>query len=79
MALYMVQRTDDVQPGVFASAVVVAKGSALARSTFYGHPGVTRKNLKAIRLETVNTNYVVTAEYDEREPLAPELPLTEGE
>lgn len=74
MSLYSVQRTDEVQPGEFVSAVVVAKGAALARSMAHGRPGVTTSNVVANRLDVVNTNYVVSTEYDEREPMAPTLP-----
>lgn len=77
MALYEVQRTDEVQPGEFVSAVVVAKGAALARKSVAHHAGVTRKNVVALPLEARNANYTLSVEYDEREPLTPELPLTD--
>lgn len=79
MALYEVRRTDASQPGEFVSAYVVAKGAALARSMAHGRPGVTKSNVVANRLDVVNANYVISTEYDEREPLAPELPSSESE
>ncbi|WP_405560656.1 hypothetical protein [Streptomyces sp. NBC_01180] len=73
MALYEVSRTDDVLPGEFASALVVAAGTSLARKQFAGRDGATGKNLVARKVDTTagagHTPVVLTTLLaDEAEP-----------
>jgi hypothetical protein len=67
MALYKVSRTDDVQPGEFVDAVVIAGGTAQARNAVSHMSGVTKKNVKAERLDTAAGVHVLSAYFDERE------------
>lgn len=72
MALYEVIRTDDVLPGEFVSAFVLAAGTALARASVEHLEGVQPggKNVLAVRVETkvkgLGTTLISTYE-DERE------------
>lgn len=74
MALYEVTRTDEVQPGEFVSATVIAGGTAQARDAVRHLKGATGKNLLAARRDTVADIAILSVYMDEREPLAPELP-----
>ncbi|MGW5637133.1 hypothetical protein [Streptomyces sp. NPDC003832] len=74
MPLYEVRRTDDVKPGEFDSAYVLARGTATARKRVSGALGVKANgsNVKATKVETTNVpgdGILLTAYYDEREPL----------
>lgn len=70
MALYEVERTDldAVQPGEFCSAVVIAGGTAQAREAVSHMSGVTKKNVRATRLDTTPGIRVLAAYHDERGP-----------
>ncbi|MEU3686967.1 hypothetical protein [Streptomyces narbonensis] len=69
MALYDVTRNDDVQPGEFVHAIVVASGTAQARGAVGHMTGVTKKNVTARKIETANQSVKVLSTYfDEREP-----------
>jgi hypothetical protein len=70
MALYEVRRTDDVKPGEFDNAVVIAGGTALARAAVV-HMLPKGAKVEATRVETANVGTtVLTAYFDEREPAA---------
>lgn len=77
MALYQVSRTDDVQPGEFINAVVIAGGTAQARDAVSHMSGVTKKNVRAERLDTTSGIQVLAAYFDEREPAA--LPFSDAD
>jgi hypothetical protein len=70
MALYEVRRTDEVRPGEFASALVIAGGTALARSLVVNQPGVRKSgsNVKATKLDTAKNAGVLTVYFDETDP-----------
>lgn len=74
MALYEVSRTDDVQPGEFVSALVVAGGTAQARDAVRHMDGVTAKNVQAVRRDVVADVAILSVYHDERAPLTPQLP-----
>jgi protein involved in sex pheromone biosynthesis len=76
MALYRVSRTDDVQPGEFVDAYVIAGGTAQARNAVSHMDGVTKKNVLAQRMDTAAGVQVLSTYFDERET-APEAP-TDG-
>ncbi|MFE3409433.1 hypothetical protein ACFXMT_14185 [Streptomyces mirabilis] len=67
--IYNVFRTDDVQPGEFVSAVVIAPGKDLARKAFADRPGVVasgkRRNVEAAPLDTTGPVSVVSVYHDE--------------
>jgi hypothetical protein len=69
MALYEVKREDDVRPGEFVSATVIAGGTALARS-LVKHLLPERKGVKLSATKVdVTKNYGVLAVYfDETQP-----------
>lgn len=72
MALYKVSRTDDVQPGEFVDAYVIAGGTAQARGAVSHMGGVTKKNVLAQRVDTTyDGSNVLFAYFDEREGLSP--------
>lgn len=73
MALYKVSRTDDVQPGEFVDAVVIAGGVAQARNAVSHMTGVTKKNTIAQRVDTAAETRVLATYFDEREtaPVTP--------
>ncbi|MEU5149751.1 hypothetical protein AB0G42_21540 [Streptomyces yangpuensis] len=70
MALYLVSRThlDDVQPGEFVNAVVIAGGTAQARDAVSHMTGVTKKNVRAVRMDLTGPVQVLAAYHDERDP-----------
>lgn len=70
MPLYDVSRTDTVQPGEFGNALVIAGGTAQARSAVQHLPGVTRKNVKAVKVDTTSRHGIrlLTTYFDERQP-----------
>ncbi|MFE7315153.1 hypothetical protein ACFU7T_19040 [Streptomyces sp. NPDC057555] len=70
MALYEVTRTDEVHPGEFVSAYVLASGTAKARQRVAHLPGVVPKgtNVHAERLDTAKADALLSVYYDEREP-----------
>lgn len=68
MAVYEVTRTDSVSPGEFVSALVVASGTAQARKAVAHMTGVTPKNVRAERYETVNVGVSVLAAYFDESP-----------
>lgn len=70
MALYEVERTDldAVQPGEFYNAVVIAGGTAQAREAVAHMSGVTKKNVRAKRIDTTSGIHVLAAYHDERDP-----------
>ena len=75
MALYHVERADvdDVKPGEFVSAWVIAHGVNQARAAVDHMPGVTAKgkNLRAERMEVRKGHapvQVLSAYWDERDP-----------
>lgn len=74
MALYEVFRTDDVQPGEFVYALVIAGGTAQARGAVRHMGGVTAKNVQAVRRDVVADVALLSVEHDEREPLTPLTP-----
>lgn len=73
MALYEVTRTDEIQPGEFDSAYVIAGGTALARELISSrnHLGVRKdgKNLKATKIDVSKVSMVLLTYYDEREEI----------
>lgn len=73
MALYEVCRTDDVQPGEFVSALVIARGTAQARNTVRHLAGVTARNVRAERRNVVADVAILSVFHDEREPAQPEM------
>ncbi|MGY1440181.1 hypothetical protein [Streptomyces reniochalinae] len=70
MALYEITRTDDAKPGEFVSALVLASGTAKARSRVAHLSGVDPKgsNVKAERIDTTGADVLLTTEFDERDP-----------
>lgn len=66
MALYAVERTDEVQPGEFVSAYVLAPGRAMARKVVSHLPGVTKKNVKATKVDTAGLVRLLAIYEDER-------------
>jgi hypothetical protein len=70
MALYEITRTDEVAPGEFVSAYVIAGGSALARSRVQHLSGVAAKgkNLHAERVDTAKVDLLLSVYFDERDP-----------
>lgn len=68
MALYKVTRTDEVQPGEFVSAHVIAGGVGQAREAVRHMEGVTRKNVRAEKVSLTASIRVLDAYYDERDP-----------
>lgn len=77
MALYQVSRTDDVQPGEFVNAVVIAGGTAQAREAVDHMTGVTKKNVRAVRMDITSGIQVLAAYFDERE--ASPLPFSDAD
>ncbi|MDX3551006.1 hypothetical protein PV729_04335 [Streptomyces europaeiscabiei] len=69
MALYEVKRTDTVQPGEFDNALVVAGGTALARS-LVKHLLPDRKGVKveAHKVDIVHSAGLLVAYFDETQP-----------
>jgi hypothetical protein len=67
MALYEVIRVDDVQPGEFVSAFVIAGGNAQARKAVAHLPGVTAKNVIADKVDTTKRVQLISVYEDERE------------
>lgn len=69
MAIYEVSRTDDVQPGEFVSAVVIAPGVDLARKSVGHLPGVKAtgkgRNVTAVHLDTTGPVRLVSIYEDE--------------
>lgn len=65
MALYEVTRTDDIGPGEFVNASVIAGGTAQARKAVAHMKGVTAKNVKAERVDTTKGVTVLAAYWDE--------------
>lgn len=72
MALYEVIRTDDVQPGEFVSAFVIAGGTAQARKAVAHLKGVTPKNTMAAKVDTTKRVQLISVYEDEREAIAAE-------
>lgn len=77
MPLYSVDRTDgeNIKPGEFVNALVLAKGTATARKRVVGLRGVKAdgSNVVAQVVKTTNVpgaGIMLSAYYDEREPLA---------
>ena len=72
MPLYEVRRTDDVKPGEFVDAFVIAGGTAQARAAVQHLQGVTKKNVTAVKVDTNGRNGVrlLSTYHDEREPVA---------
>jgi hypothetical protein len=68
MALYEVVRVDDVKPGEFVSAFVIAGGTAQARSAVLHLNGVTKKNVMAERVDTAKRVQIISVYDDERDP-----------
>ncbi|WP_030737247.1 hypothetical protein [Streptomyces sp. NRRL S-31] len=72
MAIYGVFRTDDVQPGEFVSAVVIAPGVDQARRAVAHLSGVVAtgkgRNVKAEKLDTTGATRLVSIYEDERTP-----------
>ncbi|WP_326792028.1 hypothetical protein OHA79_09510 [Streptomyces sp. NBC_00841] len=69
MALYEVTRTDDPQPAEFVNAVVIASGTAQARAAVSHLAGVTKKNVKAVRMDTTSARpFLLSVYWDERDP-----------
>jgi hypothetical protein len=78
MALYEVVRTDDVQPGEFVNALVIAHGARQARNAVRHLEGVTASNVLAAPVDVSSRDVaprLMTTYHDEREPQAPELPF----
>lgn len=71
MPLYEVRRTDTVQPGEFVNALVIAGGTAQARSAVQHLEGVTKRNVEAVKVDTNGRNGVrlLSIYNDEREPV----------
>lgn len=67
MALYEVKRTDEIKPGEFDSAYVIAGGTAQARGMVKHMGGVTAKNVKATRIDVGKVTMVLSTYFDERE------------
>lgn len=69
MALYEVERTDEVQPGEFASGLVLAGGNLAARTKLTHLEGVQKdgKNLKATKVDVAKAAFIVSIYFDERE------------
>lgn len=67
MALYEVTRTDQVGPGEFVSAIVIAGGTAQARKAVAHMKGVTAKNVRADKVDIAGNVTVLAAYWDERE------------
>lgn len=69
MAIYNVTRTDDVQPGEFVSAVVIAPGKDLARRAVAHLPGVKvtgkGRNVQAEPLDTTGPVQLISFYEDE--------------
>lgn len=76
MALYDVRRSnaDDVLPGEFISAYVVAAGTAQAREAVAHMDGVTKKNVTAERVVLTDGVSVLSAYFDESPTLADASP-----
>lgn len=70
MALYEVTRTDmdQVKPGEFINAAVIAGGTAQAREAVAHMSGVTKKNVRAERVNLTSGVRVIAAYHDERDP-----------
>lgn len=70
MALYEVSRTDAVLPGEFTSALVIASGTAQARGAVAHMTGVTKKNVRAERVDVTGAgaHTVLSTYFDESEP-----------
>jgi hypothetical protein len=68
MALYEVIRVDDVQPGEFVSAFVIAGGVAQARKAVAHLPGVTKSNVMAERVDTTKRVQLISVYEDEQAP-----------
>jgi hypothetical protein len=79
MALYEVIRVDDVKPGEFVSAFVIAGGTAQARQAVAHLNGVTKKNVMAAKVDTTKRVQLISVYEDEREAREAEhtIPLFE--
>jgi hypothetical protein len=73
VALYEVVRVDDVQPGEFDNAFVIAGGVALARASV-AHLLPKGAQVVAARVELTGVpTKLLSTYFDEREPAAPAL------
>jgi hypothetical protein len=74
MAIYEVSRTDDVQPGEFVTAVVIAPGRDLARKAVAHLSGVKAtgkgRNVKAEPLDTTGPVQLISI-YEDETPTLP--------
>jgi hypothetical protein len=68
MALYEVIRVDDVQPGEFVSAYVIAGGTQQARNAVAHLNGVTKTNVLAAKVDTAKRIQLISVYEDERTP-----------
>ncbi|MFJ9318821.1 hypothetical protein [Streptomyces globisporus] len=79
--IYEVSRTDDVQPGEFVSAVVIAPGKDLARRSVAHLPGVKvtgkGRNVKAEPLDTTGPARLISVYEDETPTLDDAMPSAE--
>lgn len=68
MALYEVSRTDDVQPGEFVSAYVLAGGARLARQRVRHLTGVLKDatNVRAVKIDVGKADALLNVYFDER-------------
>lgn len=68
MALYEVSRTDEVRPGEFVSAYVLAGGAGLARRRVKHLTGVLKDatNLRVVKIDVGNTDLLLSVYFDER-------------
>ena len=69
MPLYEVRRTDDVKPGEFVNAFVIAGGTGQARAAVQHLSGVTKRNVVAERVDTNGRNGIrlLSTYHDERD------------
>lgn len=69
MALYEVTRTDmeNVKPGEFINALVIAGGVGQARRAVLHLDGVTRSNVRAEKRPQVGDTTLLTVYFDERD------------
>ncbi|MGW6754545.1 hypothetical protein [Streptomyces sp. NPDC055006] len=74
MALYEVSRTDEIQPGEFVNATVIAGGVAQARGAVAHMDGVTKSNLSVVKVDLTGYVKVIGTYFDERPTLTPTLP-----
>jgi hypothetical protein len=68
MALYHITRTDEVQPGEFVDAHVIAGGSRKARMMVRHMTGVRKDagNITAEKVDVAKIDAVIGAYFDER-------------